>query len=483
METDQILLGLALVFGFYMAWNIGANDVANAMGTSVGSKAITLAKAIVIAAIFEFCGAFFVGSAVTKTVRDGMFDPALFDTDIYMLVYGMLAALMAAGVWLQIATYFGWPVSTTHSIVGAIVGFIIVAQGSSAVNWSKVGEIVASWGVSPLLSGTISYVIFVFIRQKIFFSKDPLKACKRSAPVFIFAVFLVMSLVMVYKGLKNLKLDLSFNEALLISSAIGCFASLIGSLLLRKYFYFEDSIDRKDGENTTLQEVKIMDELSRVPSLLDNFSGESDEFLKERVKKLDSEVNKLIGEIKKGALSHSQREQRAIVYKNIEKIFAKLQVVSACFIAFAHGSNDVANAIGPIAAVVTILQTHTVSSQVPVPMWVLAMGGLGIVIGLATWGYKVILTIGKKITALSPSRGFAATFGAAVTIVIASKQGYPISTTHALVGSVLGVGLAQGVNSINMKVVRNIFSSWFITLPVSGILSIIFYYILKTLFG
>jgi len=481
MPLDSVLLGLALVFGFYMAWNIGANDVANAMGTSVGSRVLTLKRAIIVAAVLEFCGAVFAGSHVTQTIRKGMFNPELFNDDIYVLVYGMLAALISAGVWLQIATLFGLPVSTTHSIVGAVIGFVIVAKSGSAVDWNRVGSIVASWGISPVLSGTISFALFTLIRRKIFFSRDPFKASKRMAPLLIFFVFFVLSLIMLFKGLKNVMPDLGLREALAYSVIIGCIASIAGTFIISRFRYLNLPADR-DADNPD-QEEAIMNELSRVPKILNTISSNgSDMLMKDRVGRIETEINKLIGVIKEGALSQHNRIRREISYQNTERIFAKLQILSACFVAFAHGSNDVANAIGPIAAVVTIIQRQEIAPEVGVPLWILFLGGIGIVIGLATWGYKVIYTIGQKITELSPSRGFSAEFGAAITIVFASKAGLPISTTHTLVGAVLGVGFAQGVNSLNLRLVRDIVSAWFITLPASALFSIIFYYILSGIF-
>ena len=482
MEIDHLLFGTAIAFGFYMAWNIGANDVANAMGTSVGSKVLTLKKAIIVAAVLEFCGAFFLGSHVTDTVRKGMFEPMLFEDNYYELIYGMLAALIAAGAWLQIATFFGWPVSTTHSIVGAVVGFVIVAKGGHAVDWGKIAEIVASWGISPLLSGMLSFLIFMFVRQKIFFAADPFKAARKFAPLLIFLVFLVLSLVMIMKGMKN-RLSLPLDQALLLSAAIGAVASFIGTIYIKRFLKFKHTEDAESEELGDEDEIKQV--LQQVTGVLPMITGNgNDEMIKDRVSKIETEVKKLLGDLKEGALSSALRAKRQISYRNTEKIFARLQILSACMVAFAHGSNDVANAIGPIAAVVTMIQEKGISTHAAVPDWILALGGVGIVIGLATWGYRVIYTIGEKITELSPSRGFSAEFGAALTIVIASIQGLPISTTHTLVGAVLGVGFAQGVNSLNLRVIpRDIISSWFITLPVSGLLAIGFYFILRAVFS
>lgn len=484
MNVDTILLGITLVFGFYMAWNIGANDVANAMGTSVGSKALTLKQAVILAAILEFAGAFLVGANVTDTVRKGMFDPQLFNDDIYSLVYGMMAALLAAGIWLNIATYFGWPVSTTHSIVGAVIGFVLIVQGAAAIEWAKVSEIVASWFISPVMSGTISFVIFSLIRKFIFQSKDKVKAVKRAAPFIVFIVIVVLSLVLVYKGLKNLNLDLNFIEAMTAASIAGIICAIVSIFLVKRFKFIPKYNDLEDESEPLAKKEALVAELTSVTKNLDNLTVDpTSDLIKSRINTIESEIKDLIKEVEEDVDASGSMGDSDYGTQYVEKIFVGLQILSACFVAFAHGSNDVANAIGPIAAVVDIIQTKSVSMSVAVPLWILGLGGIGIVIGLATWGYKVIFTIGEKITELTPSRGFSAEFGAAITIVIASRMGLPISTTHTLVGAVLGVGLARGVKSLDLKVVRDIMASWFITLPVSAILSIVIYYVLKFTFG
>lgn len=404
-----IAAGLAL----YMAWAIGANDVANAMGTSVGSGALTIRAAIFVAAVFEFSGAFLAGGHVTDTIRKG-----ILDTDLVSdasLLYGMLAALASAATLLLGATRLGLPVSTTHAIVGAIVGFGAVAIGSDAVNWAKVWQIVASWVTSPLISGVLAFGIFQITRRLILDRDDPLAATKRIGPFFYFYVVFIISLVTLFKGLENLKLDLDLPRALLASLALGGVGYVIGYVILN------------------------------------------------RVRAGDAEPGRR--------------------FSQVERIFVALQILTACAVAFAHGSNDVANAIGPLAAVVNVMDGGSVGSKAPVQPWMLAIGGVGIVIGLATWGYRVMETVGKKITELTPSRGFAAELAAATTIVLASRLGIPISTTHTLVGAVLGVGLARGIGAIDMRVVGQIVASWVLTLPIAAGLSIFFYYFFKGLLG
>jgi phosphate/sulfate permease len=439
MEHSSVLIGLALVFGFYMAWNIGANDVANAMGTSVGSGALTLKRAVVVAGVLEFAGAFLVGSHVANTVRKGIVNPEIFMGDPTVFVLGMLASLLAAGAWLQIASYCGWPVSTTHSIVGAIVGFGLLVGGVQAVNWGKVISIAASWVISPLISATISFFIFMLLRNKIFRSATPLAAAKKLTPILVFFVFAILTLVMVFKGLKNLHLHLSFFQALIAATTVGFLAALLSFFWVSRLKLNENSINLYHNQNPAA--IKTM------------------------------EISHPANTVGRGQIKH----------QGVEKIFVYLQILSACFIAFSHGANDVANAIGPLAAVVSVIKTGVVGLKATVPLWALLLGGIGIVIGLATWGWRVIETVGKKITELTPSRGFSATFGAAATVVVASRLGLPVSTTHTLVGAVMGVGLARGIEALNLNAIRDIVLSWVITIPAGAVFTIGVYYLL-TLF-
>ena len=474
MEHTTILIGLALIFGFYMAWNIGANDVANAMGTSVGSGALTFKRAVILAAILEFAGAFFVGSHVSDTVRKGIVDPMLFAGDPQAFVLGMLSALLAAGLWLQIASYFGWPVSTTHSIVGAIIGFGIVYGGLSAIHWNKVGTIAASWVISPLMSGTISFIIFQIVLHRVFYRPDPVKAVRRFTPYMVFVVLGIMTLVMVFKGLKHLKLDLSLPNALLVASGVGLIGAIISILFLRRYKTDEEIEDgRQEQEQYAARAMhKALKHLSRARR-----SASSD------AKSSLDDVIKQTTELSITSTKRANLGSDSSKLRQVERIFIFLQILTACFVAFAHGANDVANAIGPLSAAVQTAQDAVVAAKAAVPMWALALGGIGIVIGLATYGWRVMETVGKKITELTPSRGFCAEFGAATTIVIASKLALPISTTHTLVGAVLGVGLARGIGALNLTTVRDIAISWVITIPAGAIMAILFYKGLGLIFG
>lgn len=414
-DTTVVYITLAAVFGIFMAWGIGANDVANAMATSVGSKAITIKQALILAAIFEFSGAYLAGGQVTETIRKGLVDMSAFDANPEMLVWGMLASLLAAGTWLLIASMRGWPVSTTHSIVGAIVGFAAVGVGVDAVNWSTVGTTAVSWVFSPVIAGVVAFLIFMSIQKLVMNTKNPLQNAIKYGPFYLFLVGFVLSLLTTKKGLKHVGLDLSESMEFVLAVAIGAAIALVGRILISK--------------------VKF-----------------------------------------------DQQAEKRFHYANVEKIFAVLMVFTASAMAFAHGSNDVANAVGPMAAVIDVAQSGTMAAKANVPPWVLLVGAIGIVIGLATYGYKVIETVGHDITELTPSRGFSAEISTAMTVVMASYTGIPVSTTHTLVGAILGVGFARGIAAIDLRVVGGIFMSWVVTLPAGALLSVMFFYLLRGIF-
>ena len=416
-QYGLLLIIVAALFGFFMAYGVGANDVANAMGTSVGSKALTLKQALIVAAIFEAAGAWLAGGEVTSTIRSGIVDAEAFKAVPELLVYGMIASLLAAGTWLLVASHFGWPVSTTHSIVGAIIGFASVGVGMEYVHWDEVSSIVGSWVITPVLAGILAYLIFMSAQRLIFDTEKPLEAAKKYVPYYMFFAAFMMAFVTVSKGLKHVGLNLSTSEGLLVCFGIAFSVAMIGKVAISRL-------------------------------------------------KIDPEADK------------------EMHFNNVERIFGILMVFTACCMAFAHGSNDVANAIGPLAAVVGIIQSGgQILDKVSLAWWILPLGAVGIVIGLATLGAKVIRTIGENITHLTPSRGFAAEIAAASTVVIASGIGLPISTTQTLVGAVLGVGMARGIAALNLGVIRNIFISWVVTLPVGAGLAIVFFYIIKAIFG
>jgi PiT family inorganic phosphate transporter len=413
----NVLIILAVVFGTFMCSGTGANDVANAMGTSVGSGAVTIKQAIIIAVIFEFSGAILAGGEVTATIRKGILDTALFTNDPHLLVYGMMASLLAAGSWLLIASSFGWPVSTTHSIVGAIVGFGAVGVGVDAVAWGKVIKIVISWIASPILAGIVSFTLFRSLQNLIIDTQDPFNNAKKYVPYYMFLVGFVVSLVTIFKGLKHVGLSFSASTSYLLSLGFGLLVAIIGTLMIR-------NIHLNPDENIDFH------------------------------------------------------------FTSMERVFGVLMIITAAAMAFAHGSNDVANAIGPLAAIYSVIESGgAIGSKSALPLWILLVGGAGIVVGLVTYGHRVIATIGTGITQLTPSRGFAATLAAAATVVIASGTGIPVSTTQVLVGAVLGVGLARGMAALDTRVINRIFLSWIVTLPAGALMSILFFFALKGAFG
>ncbi len=415
-EYGVWLMALAIIFGLYMTWGIGANDVANAMGTSVGSGAITVKQAIVIAAIFEFAGAFIAGGNVTSTIRKGIIDPSSIVDNPEILVFGMLAALLAAGIWLMVASARGWPVSTTHSIVGAVIGFAVAGIGIDAVEWGKVSMIAASWVVSPLLGGIIAFLLMMSIRRLILNTENPFQSARRWGPAYVFLVGFIISLVTLFKGLKHLNFELSVGMSFVAALVFGLVMAGIGWYLISK--------------------IKV-----------------------------------------------DESADRDFHFASVEKVFTPMMIFTACAMAFAHGSNDVANGIGPLAAVVSIVQSGgEVAQSSELPLWILVLGGVGIVVGLSTMGYRVMKTIGSGITQLTPSRGYCATLAAAATVVLASRTGLPVSTTHIAVGAVIGVGLARGIGAIDLRVIGGIVVSWVVTLPVGAVLSALIFFTLKGIF-
>ena len=442
-----ILIGLSIVVCAYMAWNIGANDVANAMGTSVGSRALTLKQAVVIAAIFEFAGAFLAGDAVTDTVRKGILvvpfndDGVVVDTLLSQdIALGFIAAMMAAATWLTIATRMGLPVSTTHSIIGGIIGVGLVLEVKwemELIDWEKVGQVVMSWVASPLMGALIAFFSYMIIKKTVLDNDDPVSRSKWLAPILAFPTFFVLGLALQFKALKgfisrahsNGWIDKSnwlpakengvFNpyaenawlplNALFLAAMIGAFASLILYFVLRR--------------------VDIEEEVRG--------------------------------------------------FKGVERIFVWLQIITAAYVAFAHGANDRSNAIGPMAAVWDVFSNPELqlAEQAPIPLWLVLLGSVGIAIGVMTWGWRVMETIGKKITDITPTRGFAAEFGAATTILIFSMPflAVPVSTTHTLVGAVVGVGLAGGAKAVDFRVFGKIAASWVASVPVAAFGAIVLF--------
>jgi len=395
---------IGYIFGFYMAWNIGANDVANSMASSVGAKAITIRQAIFLAGILNIVGAVFIGSHVTNTIRKGIVSTDIM-TDPHVALIGALSALLAAALWVSFATWKSLPVSTTHSIVGAMIGFGIMAGGFTVINWGKLFAVVLSWIVSPLFSIIISYLIFKAIVRLILSKKDTFTRALKLSPFFIGITFFVVVLSFLFKTPLGKKMNLgppaSVTAAIFLSVLLG----YLGMAALKRFVK-----DRESGA---------------------------------------------------------------------EGIFKRIQVGTACYVALAQGANDVANAIGPLAVIYFIVKTGSVGAKVPVPVFLLLFGGVGIACGIAMAGHRVMDTMGKKITTLSNTRGFAVEFSAATTVLVASKMGLPVSTTHAAVGGVLGVGLARGIEAVNFGIVFKIMLYWVLTVPASAITSMAIFKLLQ----
>ena len=404
MSIEYYILIAGYILGFYMAWNIGANDVANAMASAVGAKAITVRQAVFIAGILNVVGAVFIGSHVTNTIRKGIVSTEIL-ADPHIALIGALAALLSAALWVSFATWKSLPVSTTHSIVGAMIGFGIMAGGFSVIKWSKLAAVVLSWVISPVFSLIIAFVMFKLIIKIILSKKDPFVWSLKLSPFFIgIAVFIVV-------------LSFLFKTPLGKTLAMGNLTALLLALIVAIIFGFAG--------------MKLL--------------------------------SRFVREMETGA----------------EAIFKRIQIGTSCYVALAQGANDVANAIGPLAVIYFLVKTGSVGAEVPVPVFLLLFGGIGIAFGISMAGARVMETVGKKITTLTNTRGFSVDFAAATTVLIASKMGLPVSTTHAAVGGVLGVGLARGLEAVNFRIIIKIMLYWVLTVPISAITSMIIFKILQ----
>lgn len=415
-QHETLFYALAFSCALYLTWGIGANDVANAMGTSVGSGAITVKKALALAAVMEFAGAYLAGGAVTDTLSKGIIDGHLFASAPEQLLLGMISALLAAGVWMMLASMRGWPVSSTHAIVGALCGVGVAALGLDAVRWEMMSEIVVSWLVSPLCGGIVAWLLTLSIRKLIFNTERPIAQARKWGPAYAFLVGWVVSLITIHSGLQYVDIHLGSTQGQVLSVLIGL-AVAVGARLKMNKVPVDDPMDRR------------------------------------------------------------------VHFASVERLFVPQMVITGAAMAFAHGSNDVANGIGPLAAIIQIIETKSVLAQSAVTPMMLVIGGTGVVAGLATYGYKVMATLGRKITDLTPTRGYSATIAAAFVTVAASGLGLPVSTTHIAVGAVMGVGIARGIGALDLRVVGGILLSWLITVPVGAILGATTFHLLMTLFA
>jgi len=413
MDPFFFCLLCAVVFCFLMTWGVGANDLANVMSTTMGSKAITVPQAMCIAIIFEFAGAFFGGTDVTATLRDGIINTMLLVDHPLILVEGMLGVLVACTVWMNLASYIGVPVSITNALVGSMVGFGWIELGADAIEWRQVLHIAIGWVTSPLISGLTAYWLFLSIQRLIFARKDPLQWAKWFIPGYLFLVGSILSFITVFKGLHHFNVHLNTQQSIVVMLMTSIFMTGLGLLAIR-----------------------------RIPE--------------------------------------SENMRRSELFMQVELYFAVLMAMTACAMVFAHGSNDVALAVAPLTIIYSlVMNTHQPVYMSGYPAWIVLLGCVGVVTGFLMYGRRVIETVGSSITALTPSRAFAATLAAATTVVFATSLGIPVSATQTLVGAVLGVGLARGIGALNLRVIRNIFMSWILTLPVASLLTILAYQCIK----
>jgi len=408
MTPETCLLVISVLAGAYMAWNIGANDVANSMASAVGAKVLTMRQALILATILTFLGASFVGSHVAQTIRKGIIDSYTIGSPKIVLL-GLLSALLSASLWVCLATYKNLPVSTTHSIVGAMIGFGLVAGGPAAVKWGQVIYIVSSWILSPLLSGAAAFIVFRIIDKKVLSRFDSLGGTVRTAPLLIAATVFIMTLSLFLDTPLGQRIGIEAGYGPLLAFVVACCGYVFSRLALSRAF-----------RNTKGFEA--------------------------------------------------------------ENVFRYLQVMTSCYVAFGNGANDVANALGPLAGIYFIFTTGSVAEKSPVPVAMLAFGGAMICLGICTWGYRVIETMGSKITELTSVRGFTVEFSAASMILLASMLGLPVSTTHAAVGAYVGVGLARGVEALDVGVIWKIMVYWIITVPVAAATAAVIFAVLSTIF-
>lgn len=475
MTTAFIVL--SLLIGFYLLWNMGANDVANSMGTAIGSKAISLKTALLIAASLEFLGSYILGSNVSETLQRKIIHVQFFELQPMLFILGMLSVLLGSAIWLQIATFLKLPVSTTHAIIGAITGFGVAIFGFRAIQWNVIGTIALSWIFSPLLSACVSGAIFAFIQKKIFRSYNPVSVTKTLVPILTFILLFIFIFSLFANGIETFRLFLAFHWIFLIACSTATVGFSIATFLCKKV-----PVPQTLSLPATKKKEKEVHRINQAYRYLLQAKLASSKKEDPKITQVLSLVHELLEEKLQAT---KWEDHTSSDYQTVEKIFGFLQILSACSVAFAHGANDVANAIGPVSAVFTAItkpEQLFSNASFSIPPFLLLFGGISIVIGLFTHGWRVIETIGTNITTLTPTRGFSAEFGASITILFASKLGLPISTTHAIVGSVLGVGLTRGLFSLNFNLIRGIFLSWVITIPASAILCIFLLHLCMAIF-
>ena len=460
---------------FYNSWGIGANDCANSFATSVGAKVLTLKQAIAIAGVFEFLGAFLMGSHVTSAIRKKIVSLDVYEDNPGVLMIGMLCANLAAGIWLHLASFLKLPVSTTHSTIGAIIGFSLAYGGKDAIKWSGVSKIVASWFISPILAGVFSLLFYTAAKKFVFEKENPAEKTLYIFPLLTFFTFLINTFFIFYKGTPQLELD---DLPVWISVVTSLIISSITSFISGYFYvpYARKRLEKRREENRNQIEIEKIDsnELERTKSYNEAVIVEKiyddDLNLDENIEKLKNYSNRLKNR-KKSEKLEILHKNAIMIDEDAEYLCSSLQVITACFSSFAHGSNDVANSIAPFATIYAIYSTEEVAKKSEVPLWILFMGGAGIVLGLATWGYKIIERIGQELTKITASRGFIIELSAALTTLIASRAELPVSTTHCQIGSVVGCGISDNKNNMEWKLIRQIILSWLVTLPITGFIS------------
>ena len=420
IEYQVLFLIIGASLGLFMTWAIGSKDVANTMGTAVGSGGISIKQAIIIAIVFEFLGVVLAGSQVTNTIQNDIIDSSSVLAKSEVLVFGMMAVILAASLWIMVASRYGWPMSITHTVIGAMVGFGVVGVGVAAINWFMLAKFFVSWVISPLLSGLVGLILMEVI-HKLILKKNPVgRAIKYTYPL-VFIVGFSVSFITFFRGIAIIKLEISVWGTVLLATVFGLFLAKICQHWIGKI-------------------------------VLDDY------------------------------------QEHDLQLSNVEIVFGPLMILAACALAFSHGANDVASSMGPIALLVQIIQHRGDLQSIPtdvagVPVWILVLGGFGILLGMVTLGYRVMQTIGRKITELTPTSGFCATIATALTVILATRIGLPVSTAQIAIGAVVGVGMSRGMDVADFRVVQGIYVTWLITIPASMIISAVFYLMLSGMLG
>ncbi|KAG0372979.1 Na+/Pi symporter [Mortierella sp. AD032] len=494
------LFGIGLFFAFMDAYGIGANDVANSFATSVGSGSITLAQALIIACFMEFGGAYFLGANTTETIKGGIVDPKMYAQNPELLMLTMVCALIGSSTWVLFASSRGWPVSTTHAIVGAICGAGISAFGADGVQWSGITKIVLSWVISPVAAGLVCSLFFLFTKHVVLKHDDSFRRGLIAIPAYFGFAIMVNIFYIIFKGapdsdLKNAAIGIPVGIAVGCGLAVFLWCLFFLSPFLRRkiqddedlkwfHLFYIPFVTKREKPAIIAEELSQTKGEKLASDSIDSADAQADPSLVA----LEKSENKIWKKLKdtvfaglyKDLESHGNEELDEIHANatkfdtDTERLFSAVQVITACFTSFAHGSNDVANAIGPLATIYYIWSNANIDvAKAPVPTWILIYGGIAIDIGLMTYGYHVMKTLGNKVTYMSPTRGFSAEMGTSITILTCSKLSLPVSSTHCITGATTAIGLLSGggFKSLNWRLLLGVFAGWIATLPAAGIVS------------